>query len=75
MPGEAAKGQKDLCCQPQAEYMALSEVVKEPKFIVQLLQTMNIELELPITVHVDNVGAIWLSKTTGQPVIEQSTLI
>ena len=39
----------------------LSEVVKELKFIVQLLQTMNIEVELPITVHVDNVGAIWLS--------------
>ena len=45
----------------EAEYMALSEVVKELKFIVQLLQTMNIEIELPITVHVDNVGAIWLS--------------
>ena len=45
----------------EAEYMALSEVVKEPKFIVQLLQTMNIEVGLPITVHVDNVGAIWLS--------------
>ena len=45
----------------EAEYMALSEVVKELKFIVQLLQTMNIEVELPITVHVDNVGAIWLS--------------
>ena len=45
----------------EAEYMALSEVVKEIKFIVQLLQTMNIEVELPITVHVDNVGAIWLS--------------
>ena len=44
----------------EAEYMALSEVVKELKFIVQLLQTMNIEV-LPITVHVDNVGAIWLS--------------
>ena len=41
--------------------MALSEVVKELEFIVQLLQTMNIEVELPITVHVDNVGAIWLS--------------
>ena len=41
--------------------MALSEVVKELKFIVQLLQTMNIEVELPITVYVDNVGAIWLS--------------
>ena len=38
----------------------MSEVVKELKFIVQLLQTMNIEIELPITVHVDNVGAIWL---------------
>ena len=41
--------------------MALSEVVKEPKFIIQLPQTMNIEVELPITVYVDNVGAIWLS--------------
>ena len=45
----------------EAEYMALSEVVKELKFIVQLLQTMNIEVKLPITVYVDNVGAIWLS--------------
>ena len=45
----------------EAEYMALSEVVKELKFIVQLLQTMNNTVELPITVHVDNVGAIWLS--------------
>ena len=45
----------------EAEYMALSEVVKELKLIVQLLQTMNIEVELPITVHVDNVRAIWLS--------------
>ena len=45
----------------EAEHMVLSEVVKELKFIVQLLQTMNIEVELPITVHVDNVGAVWLS--------------
>ena len=46
----------------EAESTALSEVVKELKFIVQLLQTMNVEVELPITVHVDNVGAIWLLK-------------
>ena len=46
----------------EAEYMALSEVVKELQFIVQLLQTMNVEVELPITVRVDNVGAIQLSK-------------
>ena len=42
----------------EAEYMALSEVVKELKFIVQLLQTLDVEVELSITVH---VGAIWLS--------------
>ena len=45
----------------EAEYMAFSDVGKELKFIVQLLQTMIIEVELPITVYVDNVGAIWLS--------------
>ena len=50
----------------ESEYMALSEVVKELKFIVQLLQTMNISVELPITVHVDNVGAIWLSNNTNR---------
>ena len=41
--------------------MALSEVVKKLKLKVQLLQTMNIEVEVPITVHVDIVGAICLS--------------
>ena len=57
-----SKGMKSVVLSTtEAEYMALSEVVKELKFIVQLLQTMNIEVELPTTVHVDNVGAIWLS--------------
>ena len=45
----------------EAEYMTLTEVVKELKFIVQLLQTMNNEVEVPITVYVDNVRGIWLS--------------
>ena len=54
-----SKGMKSVVLSTtEAEYMALSEVVKELKFIVQLLQTMNITVELPITVHVDNVGAI-----------------
>ena len=35
--------------------------MKKLKFIVQLLQTMNITVELPNTVHVHNVGAVWLS--------------
>ena len=57
-----SKGMKSVVLSTtEAEYRALAEVVKELKFIVQLLQTMNIEVELPITVHVDNVGSIWLS--------------
>ena len=56
------KGMKSVVLSTtEAEYMGLSEIVKELKFIVQLLQTMYIEVELPITVYVDNVGAIWLS--------------
>ena len=45
----------------EAEYIALSEVVKEIKFIIQLLKTMNVNVEMPITMYVDNVGVIWLS--------------
>ena len=57
-----SKGMKSVVLSTtEAEYMALSEVVKELKFTVELLQTMNIEVELPITVYMDNVGAIWLS--------------
>ena len=57
-----SKGMKTVVLSTtEAEYMALSEVVTELKFIVQLLQTMNIEVELPIALYVDNVGAIWLS--------------
>ena len=57
-----SKGMKSVVLSTtEAEYMALSEVVKELMLNVQFLQTMNIEVELPITVYVDNVGAIWLS--------------
>ena len=34
----------------EAEYIALSEVVKEIKFIIQLLKTMNVNVEMPITI-------------------------
>ena len=42
----------------EAKYIALSEMVKELKFIIKLLQTMKIEVEIPITVFVGNVRAI-----------------
>jgi transposase InsO family protein len=44
----------------EAEHFAVSEVAKEILFIKQLLETIGIEVELPIIVRVDNVGAIFL---------------
>ncbi|KAL7577258.1 hypothetical protein ACA910_003579 [Epithemia clementina (nom. ined.)] len=51
----------------EAEYISVSEVVKELQFIIQALESMDIRVKLPIVVHVDNVGAIWLAnnQTTG----------
>ena len=47
----------------EAEYIALSgyRSGERVKIIIQLLQTMKIQVEIPITEYVDNVGAIWLS--------------
>ena len=45
----------------EAEYVAVSEVVKEIKFLYQTLRSMEVKLPLSIKVHVDNVGAIWLA--------------
>ena len=41
--------------------MALSESVKELKFISMLLNLMGIRYSKPITVWVDNLGAIFMS--------------
>ena len=45
----------------EAEYVSVSEVVKEIKFLYQLLSSMEMEVPLHIKVQVDNVGAIWLA--------------
>ena len=45
----------------EAEYVAVSEVVKEIKVLFQMLRSMEIKVPLPIKVQVDNVGAIWLA--------------
>ena len=52
----------------EAEYFAMSEVTKEIIFVKQLIETMGIELHLPIIVRVDNVGAIYIANnyTTSQ---------
>ena len=45
--------------------MAISEVVKEIKFIYQLLESMDVKVPLPIKVKVGNIGAIWLANNSG----------
>ena len=40
----------------------MSEAVKEIMFVLQLLESMQLKVKLPITVRVDNVGAIFMSK-------------
>ena len=44
----------------EAEYVAVSEVCMEILFIKQILEFLKIIIDFPITVHCDNVGAIFL---------------
>ena len=54
-------GQKGIVISTtEAVYVTLSEVVTTLKFIVMVLQSMEIEVTLPITVYVDIIGAIFL---------------
>ena len=45
----------------EAEYVALSEAVKEVMFIIQLLESMKVLIEYPVMLKVDNVGAIFMA--------------
>ena len=59
------KGMKSVALSTtEAEYVAASEVVKEIKVLYQMLRSMEIKVPLPITVQVDNVGAIWLANNS-----------
>ena len=44
----------------EAEYVAVSEVIKEIKFLYQLPRSMEIKVPLPVKVQVHNAGAVWL---------------
>lgn len=46
----------------EAEYYALSEAAKKVKFFSQILMSLDIKVVLPIIVHVDNIGAIFMSE-------------
>ena len=43
------------------EWLVLSQAVKEVMFIIQLLKSMKISVKLPVIVHVDNVGAMFMA--------------
>ena len=45
----------------EAEYVSLSEAAKEVKFISQVIESMGIEVQKPIVIKVDNVGAIFMA--------------
>ena len=52
----------------EAKYVALSETVREVKFITKILDSLCIAYKTPIKVNVDNTGALFLSnnKTSGE---------
>jgi len=59
----SSRGQKSVTLSTtEAEYVACSEVVREVLFILQLLRHLQVELQLPICVHVNNIGAIFLAE-------------
>ena len=58
-----SKAQKSVTLSSaESEFVALSEAAKEIKFVVMILESMGIIVELPIIVRVDNVGAIFMSE-------------
>ena len=46
----------------EAKYVAISEAIKELKFIYYLLNDLHIKVNLPIVVKTDNIGAIFMSE-------------
>jgi hypothetical protein len=45
----------------EAEYVAISEVAKEILFVKQILEAVGIEINYPITIKCDNIGAMYLT--------------
>ena len=66
-----SKGQKAVTLSStESEYYALSELCSEIIFIKQILEFLQVEVEFPIIVKVDNVGAMFLANN---PVLSQQT--
>jgi len=60
-----SKGQKGVTLSSsKAEYVAMSEAVKEIRFIYYLLKGMGIEVKIPTIVRSDNVGAVFMAENS-----------
>jgi hypothetical protein len=46
----------------EAEYYGMSETAKDVKFVAMILEAIGIEIELPIIMYCDNVGAIFMAE-------------
>ena len=57
-----SKGQRSVTLSSTAaEYVAISEVVREVLYVKQILEFMEVKIGFPIVVNVDNIGAIYLA--------------
>jgi hypothetical protein len=52
----------------EAEYVAIPEAVKEIRFIYYLLESIGMNVTLPIVVRCDNVGAIFMAENSSSGV-------
>ena len=58
-----SKAQKSVTLSSsEAEFVSLSEAAKEVKFIAQVVESMEIKVKKPVTIRVDNIGAIYMAK-------------
>ena len=46
----------------EAEYVSVSELVKDIMYVKQIVNFVGIEVELPIPIYIDNIGAIHMAR-------------
>ena len=52
----------------KSEYIAIADIIKEVMYLQNILCTLGIFVGLPVVLHVDNMGTIYLAKNTGSSV-------
>ena len=52
----------------EAKFIAISDAVKEILFVLQILSSVGIEVKKPVLVHLDNMGAIFMSENNSSGV-------